>query len=364
MRYHFDPSIPVEAAPTPPSSWYVDAVVLEAEKREVFEKSWIAVGRNDQLPGPGSYFTGDLVGNPYIVLRDETGQLRAMHNVCRHHAAVVAQECGRATELVCPYHGWTYHLDGRLKRAPQMGKMTNFRAADFGLPPISVAEWGPFILLDLDGPIGGVDNPRDLATDIGPLVSPLEELGFTDMRWIERRVYDISCNWKVFVDNSLDGGYHVAYAHEQLAEGLEFGGYTTEIFDRASVQICESKGTDDRLGERVLYAWLYPNFFINRYGHMMDTNLVLPLDVDTCQVVFDFYVDYEDIEEWKAKRQIRKSISQSHVIQQEDVEICQSTQIGLKSMSFDSGRYSSKLERAVHEFHKRLWADIKDHLPT
>ena len=363
MDYQFDPSTPVEAAATPPASWYTDPAVLAAEKRQVFEKMWIAVGRSDQVASAGSYFTGDLVGNPYIVLRDESGELRAMHNVCRHHAAVVAQECGRATELVCPYHGWTYHLDGRLKRAPRMGKMTDFNLDDFCLPTIAVEEWGPFVLVDLDGSLGGPDNPRDLMADVKPLVPPLQELGFESMRWVERRVYEIRCNWKVFVDNSLDGGYHVAYAHEGLAEGLEFGGYETHIYDRTSIQICDASGKDDRLGSKVIYAWLYPNFFINRYGRMMDTNLVLPLTENTCQVVFDFYVDYEDIEDWNAKRSIRKSVSQSHVIQQEDIEICESTQIGLKSMSFNRGRYSSKLERSVHAFHTILWNDIKDDLP-
>jgi choline monooxygenase len=285
-----------------------------------------------------------------------------MHNVCRHHAAIVAQECGRAKELVCPYHGWTYRLDGSLKRAPQMGRMTNFDSQEYSLPPISIGEWGPFVLIDLDGPHGGEGNPRDLTADVAPLVGPLSELGFERMEWVERRTYTIKCNWKVFVDNSLDGGYHVAYAHERLAEGLEFGGYTTDIFDRSSIQICGARGTDERLGEKVVYAWLYPNFFINRYGRMMDTNLVMPLSVNTCAVVFDFYVDYEDVEEWGAKRTIRKSVSQSHVIQQEDIEICESSQKGLRSMSFHRGRYSSKLERAVHAFHCMLWDEIKDDL--
>ncbi|MEW4452334.1 aromatic ring-hydroxylating dioxygenase subunit alpha [Bremerella sp. JC817] len=364
MDYHFDPTIPIQAAPTPPASWYTDPLVFAAEKRQVFEKAWIAVGRNDQITSPGSYFTGDLVGNPYLVVRDEEGNLRAMHNVCRHHAALVAQECGRTCELVCPYHGWTYRLDGRLKKAPRMGKMADFDVEQFSLPPISATQWGPFVFIDLDGPLGGEDNPRNLAADFQPLVAPLAELGIEGMKWIERRVYTIRCNWKVFVDNSLDGGYHVAYAHEQLAAGLEFDGYETHIYDRSSVQICRSSGSDDRLGEKVTYAWLYPNFFINRYGRMMDTNLVIPLTVDTCQVIFDFYADYEDVEQWDAKRTIRKSIQQSHVIQQEDVDICESTQKGLQSISFHRGRYSSKLEQSVHAFHQMLWSEIKEDLPT
>lgn len=362
MDLSFDPTVPVESAATPPAAWYTDPHVYDAEKARVFEKSWIAVGRTDQVATPGAYFTGDVVGNPYVVLRDDAGELRALHNVCRHHAAVVAQECGRTAELVCPYHGWSYRLDGSLKRAPQMGKMEDFDAAKLSLPPISVREWGPFVLIDLDGPLGGVDNPRPLDRDVAPIAGPLNELGIDSMRWVERRTYTMQCNWKVFVDNSLDGGYHVSYAHEQLAEGLAFDGYTTEMFDRSSIQYCESSGADARLGEKVIYAWLYPNFFVNRYGRMMDTNVVMPLTVDSCQVIFDFYVDYQDVDEWTAKKTIRKSVNQSHIIQEEDIEICESTQLGMRSVSFNRGRYSAKLEQAVHGFHAMLWDDIKDDL--
>ena len=358
MDLQFDPSLPVEAATTPPAWWYTDPRMHDSELREVFQRSWIAVGRTDQVSEPGAYFTGVLAENPYVVLCDEAGELRAFHNVCRHHAAVVAQECGKARELVCPYHGWTYRLDGSLRSAPRMGRLEGFNPKAFGLPPISVRAWGPLVLVDMDGPEGGDDNPRDLAADAAPLVGPLEELGFERMRWVERRRYAMRCNWKVFVDNSLDGGYHVAYAHERLAEGLAFDGYRTEVFDRSAIQVCESSGADARLGQRVVYAWLYPNRFVNRYGRMMDTNVVLPVAPDRCEVVFDFYVDDEDHLEWGAKRRIRRAVADSHVIQQEDVEICESTQRGLTSSSFDRGRYSSQLEGAVHAFHRMLHRDL------
>ena len=354
----FDPSLPIEKSHTPPYTWYTDAEIFEDEKHEIFEKSWIAVGRRDQLEKPGDYFTGDLVDNPYVVVRGDDGVLRAFHNVCRHHAAIVAQECGSCRELVCPYHGWTYRLDGSLKKAPRMGKMEGFDPARYGLMPIAVTTWGPFVFVDMDGSWGGEGNPRDLDKDIGPMKEPLEELGLENMKWVERREYRIHCNWKVFVDNSLDGGYHVAYAHEGLAEGLEFQGYKTDIYDRSAVQICDTQGTDSRLGEKVLYAWLFPNFFINRYGQMMDTNLVLPLTVDSCVVIFDFYFDYQNFEEWKVKKIIRKSVDESDRIQKEDIEVCESAQRGMNSMSFEYGRYSTTLEQAVHAFHILLWKEL------
>ena len=115
----FNPELPIERAHTPPGTWYTDPLVFDEERHRVFEKSWIVVGRAGQVVHPGDYFTGQITGNPYVVTRGDDGELRAFHNVCRHHAAEVAQECGNCAELVCRYHGWTYRLDGSLKRAPR-----------------------------------------------------------------------------------------------------------------------------------------------------------------------------------------------------------------------------------------------------
>ena len=138
----FDPELTIDKAHTLPYSWYIDRDVFEAEKRRIFETSWIAVGRTGEVADPGDYITGRIVDNPYVVVRGDDGVLRAFHNVCRHHAAEVAQESGSCRELVCPYHGWTYRLDGSLRRCPRIGKVPDFDPANFGLAPISV---GTFI---------------------------------------------------------------------------------------------------------------------------------------------------------------------------------------------------------------------------
>lgn len=356
----FDPRLPIEQASTPPYTWYTDPEIFSYEKNDIFEQGWMAVGRLDQVSKPGDYFTGEIVGNPYVVVRGEDGVLRAFHNVCRHKAAAVAESCGSCSELVCPYHGWSYRLDGSLQKAPHMGEMKNFDVKQYGLKQMAVETWGPFIFIDLDAFWGNQSgsNKRNLIQDLEPLKLPLEELGLTHMKFVERRVYEMNCNWKVFVDNSLDGGYHVAYTHEDLAAGLEFSGYKTDLFDRSSIQVCTTAGTDKRLGDKVIYAWMFPNFFINRYGRMMDTNLVLPISVNKCQVVFDFYFDYENLEEWQIKKQITKNIENSHRIQLEDVKVCESAQKGMESMAYDNGRYSSKLERSVHAFHCMLWGEL------
>lgn len=355
----FDPRLPIESAHTPPYTWYTDPAILDDEKFQIFEKSWICVGRKDQVDLPGKYFSGHILGSPYVVQRGEDGVLRAFHNVCRHHAAEIAQGCGTCSELVCPYHGWTYRHDGSLSKAPHVGKIDNFDVEQQGLRPMSVEEWGPFIFIDMDGSWLGADHDvRDLKTDLEPINVVLEDMGFTNMKHMHRQVYEMNCNWKVFVDNSLDGGYHVAYVHEKLAEGLAFEGYKTEIFDRCSYQICESNKSDSRLGDKVVYAWAFPNFFINRYGRCMDTNIILPITPDRCQVIFDWYFDYDDPDDWTTQKYIKKGISDSDAVQKEDITLCESVQRGMQSMAFEAGRYSSKLEGAVHSFHKLLCREL------
>ena len=195
-----------------------------------------------------------------------------------------------------------------------LGQQQQFSAQEQGLIPVSVDSWGPFVFVDLDGPLEGVNNPRDLHADLQPIKSPLEELGFSGLKFYRRFTYDMNCNWKVFVDNSLDGGYHVKYAHEGLAEGLEMDEFETHIHDRTSIQICETKGADARLGSKVMYAYLFPNFFVNRYGRMMDTNVVLPVAVNKCRVIFDFYFDYGDPESWQARKHMRKGVCAAAIL--------------------------------------------------
>lgn len=358
---HFDPTLPIEAAHAPPYSWYTDQEFYQDEIHHIFEKCWIPVGRVDQLPKPGSYFTGELVGNPYLVVKDNEGVIRAFHNVCRHKGHAVALDCGQqstCSQFACPYHGWTYDLSGALTKAPHVGKQESFNVDRTSLKKISVAVWGQFIFIDLDSHIGGENLTRDLNKDIAPIANILDQLG-TNLPFIERRIYDVQCNWKTFVDNSLDGGYHVSYIHETLADGLEFKGYETHIFDRCSIQTCGTQKTDQRLGDKVMYAWMFPNFFINRYGNMMDTNIVIPTGPNSCRIIYDFFFACDNPDDYKNKMMIRDAIKKSESIQEEDTRACESAQKGMRSISFNHGRYSSILEKAVYAFHVLLWRELE-----
>jgi choline monooxygenase len=217
------------------------------------------------------------------------------------------------------------------------------------------------VFLDLDGPFGGEGNPRNLQADVGELTAFLgDRLSKLKCEPSLSKSYDMNCNWKVFADNSLDGGYHVKYTHgDSLAEGLESAKLETKIFKRSSVQIGTTNGTDKRLGDKVIYAFIFPNLFLNLYGNMMDVNIIEPIAVDKCRVKFDFYFDYENFDDWEAKRAMRRNVAKSRLIQDEDIRVCESAQKGMNSMTFKWGRYSSHFEEAVYEFHKLLWHELR-----
>lgn len=358
----FDPTRGIEDSHTPPYQWYTDQSFYDIEVERIFQKCWLPIGRLDQVDKPGRYFTGEICGNPYVVVRGEDSQLYAHHNVCRHKGAIVAQ-CEdntphRCAFFQCPFHGWEYHHNGKLKKAPMLGQQKNFKGEHYGLSPICIDTWGPMIFADLDGPFGGDGNPRSLQSDVADLNSVLETK-WSHLKFFTRKVYEMNCNWKVFVDNSLDGCYHCIYAHEQLAEGLDLSCFETIIHKRSSIQRSKTNGQDKRLGDEVSYCYLYPNLFINRYGNMMDVNIVEPLGVNKCRVIFDYYFDFENLDDWQAKKRMRDDIASSHIVQRQDVDVCESVQKGMESVSFRWGRYSSQMEQACYAFHVLHWHELR-----
>jgi choline monooxygenase len=323
----------------------------------VWSRTWQMVARLDQLREPGQYVTADVAGEPVVVVRGRDGALRGFFNVCRHHAAAVCVEReGRAERLRCPYHGWTYALDGTLVSTTELDGACGFDRADHGLVPVSTGTWENFVFVHLDS------NPEPLDTYLGAIVEQAKPLALGNLKFAERREWTIACNWKVFVDNYLDGGYHVPFLHRGLNSILSFRDYTIETFGRVCLQ---SSPIDAAGGEamtaavrkgKALYYWVYPNLMLNWYEGYLDTNLVIPLGVDRMKVVFDFYFD--DVSEG-ARARNQKSMNVSERIQDEDHAICESVQRGLGSRAYAAGRLSPRREGGENLFHKLLAADLR-----
>jgi len=347
----FDPERPLEEATTPPASWYTEPAILALERERVFRRTWQLVARADQLERAGAYVAGSLLGLPYLIVRGQDGELRAFANVCAHHATVLLRGEGCVERITCPYHGWTYDLAGRLVRATGAGGMRGFEREAFGLRALQLRSSGALVFLAWDSdpsafdPDGVLQTPDLWSSAAGPL------------RFVAQEIYTVRCNWKVVVDNYLDGGYHVAILHPELAASLDMEGYETHVLSRSVIQRVEAKAEacDRRLGERALYAWGHPTWMLNRYGAILDVNRVVPIDVTQTRVTFDFFMAPDRASDPEL---VRASLAASRRIQLEDGEICERVQEGLGSGAYDLGRYAPRFEAGAHRFHCLLARDL------
>ena len=357
----YDDQAPLAEASTIPAPWYVDPRIAELERLNVFGRTWQLVARTDQLQKPGEFVSTMLAGEPIVVVRGNDNVLRAFFNVCRHHAAaVVTQPCGQTNLLHCPYHGWNYVLDGSLKGTPEFEGVKNFDRGQNGLIPVRVDTWECFVLVNLD------PAAEPLREFLGGLVPRVVPLAIGKLHHFDRKTYNIACNWKVFVDNFLDGGYHVPHLHKGLNSVLDYKQYTIENEDRYCLQSspmvtsAEDAATGaTRKGDRAWYFWQYPNLMINCYEGYMDTNYVIPVDAGHCSVVFDFY--FSDVSE-AAREYNEQSVNVGNTVQDEDLGICEDVQRGLKSRAYDAGRLSVRREAGEQLFHRLLAADLNRNL--
>jgi len=356
----YNPNSSLDRAYTIPASWYVNEHLYDLELRTVFTDNWHLAGRHDQLEKPGQYVTTDVGTEPIVVVRDNDNVLRAFFNVCRHHAAAVMTEPeGSAPHLRCPYHGWTYSLAGELKGTPDFAGVCEFEREKNGLVPVEVSEWENWVFVNLSTSANRLD--QFLGADLIEQIRPLQ---LHNLHWLERRHYTFDCNWKVFVDNYLDGGYHVPHLHKGLDSVLDYPNYQIENGEHFCLQWSPmvSKGAETqtgavRKGDRALYYWIYPNFMINWYDGVLDTNLVIPRGVDQTEVIFDFY--FPDVTSAEARERNLQSISVGQRIQDEDTAICKSVQRGLNSRAYKAGRLSVRREAGEHLFHRLLFSDLK-----
>jgi choline monooxygenase len=185
----------------------------------------------------------------------------------------------------------------------------------------------------------------------------LQSSQYGNLQFVKRLEYNLNCNWKVFVDNYLDGGMHVKYAHPNLAANLDLKSYSTEVHDKYSVQRASAAIEEGqvRVKGRADYVYVYPNLMINRYGDWMDTNLVIPLNSSQCVVRMDYYLEQNKVEQ---KEWIEESLVQSDQVQKEDIWLCETVQKGLESTAYSVGRYAPTVEHGMHDFHKTLFREL------
>jgi choline monooxygenase len=345
-----------------PARCYVDRAYARREHATVFANGWQLVAHAAQLADAGDHVVAEIGGVPLLVVRDAprgggagagAGTLRALHNVCRHRAGPLATCDGRgAHAFSCRYHGWTYALDGRLTGAPEMRDAPGFDPTQVRLPAARVAEWHGLVFAAL----GSGERPMP---EFDEVVDGIAERSgeFGALRFARRVSYEVACNWKVYVDNYLEG-YHLPRVHPALNRLLDYRSYRTEP---ARWHVLQWSPLDTAQGPYgaacgqassvALYWWIWPNTMLNVLPGRLQTNRVVPLGPQRCRVDFDYFYA-ADADPALAEH----DHAFADEVQREDIAICEAVQRGLASGSYVAGRLNPARESGVRHFHELLRA--------
>lgn len=347
---HLFDSQPLESAFALPAPLYTDAQFALRERAAIFSRHWQLVAHVDQVREPGDHAIIEIAGVPLVIVRGDDGELRALHNVCRHRAGPLATCDGRgAKALRCQYHGWTYRLDGQLRSAPEMNDARDFDVSTIRLPQAHVTQWQGLVFAALGSPPALAQVLEGIDARIG--AHPLASYVFD-----RRTSYEIGCNWKAYVDNYLEG-YHVPHIHPALNKMLDYRSYTTTLSQWHSLQYSPLESSDALYGNGdALYYFIWPNIMLNILPGRLQTNRVIPLAPDRCRVDFDYF--YPPDRNDAAHRAQDEAFSDE--VQHEDIAICELVQHRLASGSYTAGRLNPKRESGVWHFHELYRAALRD----
>lgn len=342
---------------TLPNHFYVGDDVLREEQRLIFEQSWQYVGRSDQLSAPGDYLTATVGAVPVVVARHPDGGLRAFVNVCRHRCAEVVLGAGHRNVLQCHYHAWTYDLDGALINAPRSEREPDFDPASFGLVPVAVDTWEPFVFVNVGKDV------IPLHEQLGDLPARMRADGF-DLDALEFRQHGewvVGANWKVVVEN-YDECYHCPVAHPSFSRVMEVDpvGYEleeAEWWSRAVTRVRRSAHEPnanlpydiDGPLDRGQFGYVWPNFTVVQ--NPGPANLMafwfVPRGPEQTVVVWDYWFG-RDVPGDKVQQLVDFNI----LVGAEDQTLVESVQRGLRSGRVSQGRLLLDSEHLIRHFHR------------
>jgi len=351
--YHEEPSRSLSLQ----ADAYTDPHWLGFEQQAIFSRSWQWVCHVEKLREPGSYVTTMVAGQPICVIRDKGGTLRAFYNVCKHRAHELLKGEGRTALVVCPYHAWSYNLEGQLVSAPETGSLQDFDRETICLDPVQVEDFCGFVYVNLDRSASSLGRQSgDLRAEIMRWAPDVENLTFA-----HRLTYNIQSNWKNVVDNFLEC-YHCPVAHKDFCTLVDMDTYRVTTHGIYSSHMAEAGKTTNAAysieGATVkdhAVWWLWPNTCLLRFpgrGNFIVMHII-PIGVDRTFETYDFFL--EDTEPNEAEQEAIRYVDE--VLQVEDIALVESVQRGMSTPAFSQGRIvhdpkgSGKSEHAVHHFH-------------
>jgi phenylpropionate dioxygenase-like ring-hydroxylating dioxygenase large terminal subunit len=353
---------------TLPASWYSDAAVLRREQDAIFRRTWQYAGRLDQVAEPGDWFTTFAGTIPVVVTRDQSGSLNAFVNVCRHRGHIVATGAGHRESLQCPYHAWTYGLDGVLRKAPRSEREPDFDAEAFSLLPVQIESWGPLIFVNPDR-----DAPA-LVDALGALPGHVEASGLDleRVRFRERREWEISADWKVAVENYLEC-YHCPVAHPGFSKVIDvdpdayllsWEGLVSSQFGTPRDRALTGDGASpyDARGEiaQAQYHLLWPNTTINVEAGPgnISVDATRPNGPGRSVGATDYFF-YEEVSDETAEAMM----AFANQVGIEDAGLVESVQRGLDTGMVPQGRLLLSSEHLIQRFQRLVFEALADAAP-
>jgi choline monooxygenase len=354
-------------ASTLPAAWYADPSHHEAEMARIFRGGWSCVGVIDDVAASGSFMATAVAGVPILLLRDGDGVLRGFLNVCRHRGSPLAEGCGTARALSCPYHGWVYRLDGSLARTTGMDDAVGFAPADFGLHPVSVATWARFVFVH--------PSPVAPPLDLGPLAGAIDPFPVERYELAVRDQHERAFNWKVLVENYSEN-FHTPFVHPELiVNGWEYpittGGPISLAWDRPlaprnpAEQALHDAGPGEAGWEQVaasqiddvfiagVYFTVFPNLLVSTFPRYLSALLLTPLGPTATRVqAFRFWTSEVPEDRREA------DLAASRLVATQDLDICERVQRGYTAGVDTAGRLSPTYEAGVHHVHQLVRAAL------
>ena len=333
-----------------PQKYFVSPDIFTKEQAEIFSKEWLLVGHQSQIPDAGDYIVQRVNRESLIVIRDRGAKIHGFFNVCRHRGSrLIEDNCGNRTAIQCPYHAWTYGLDGRLIGAPHMDEVSGFEKADYPLHPVNLELWEGFIFVNLK------KNPEPLKKWFAPLSGKFSHWNMSILEPAKRIEYDVSANWKLMFENYSEC-YHCPGVHPQLQkvspydsaendlrEGPFLGGFMKINLGKSltmSGNACAAfVGKIENL-QQVFYYSIFPNMLLSLHPEYVMVHQLWPQSPERTLIVCDwlFHPDAFSRKDFNPQ----DGIEFWDMTNKQDWHVCELSQQGIASRAYQPGPYSAR----------------------
>ena len=349
-------------AKTLPQQYFVSEKIFEEERTKIFARQWVLVGHQSQIANAGDYFTAQVADESLIILRDQRSSIRGFYNVCRHRGTRLCQDSsGQIRAIQCPYHAWTYALDGRLIGAPHMDEVPGFDKADYSLHAVDLALWEGFIFVNLAGQNASTERGGYISLEewFAPLAEKFTHWNLPKLRSARRIEYDVRANWKLIFENYSEcyhcPGVHPALskltpydsAENDLSEGPFLGGFMRITKGRSlsmSGNACALPVGDIKAEDhaRVFYYSIFPNMLLSLHPDYVMVHQIWPKSPERTRILCDWFFHPDASGVSDPRYNPDDAIEFWDMTNKQDWHVCELSQQGIASCTYEPGPYSPR----------------------